>query len=182
MRYSILADFVNGAIRVGLYPSCLATISADPDLLERILTASLTGMCGALVGSPFDALKISAQTGAPLQSWGVAMGAAKASATPTVLRASLVTVAQIASYEAAKERLCERVEGPILFVSAGLFSGFMAATVSAPVDYMRTRAVLDLPVNWRSPRTWFTGWVASFSRLGPLFVISWPLFEWLRLL
>jgi len=114
------------------------------------------------------------------------------------LRAALITSGQMSSYDQTKRVLANwRVgpfeqEGPRIAV-ASFVSGVVAATVAAPVDLLRSRVMDDRPGSysgamncaWKTiraegPFALWKGWVPSYLRLGPHFMVSLPLLELLR--
>ena len=63
---------------------------------------------------------------------------------PTVARAMVVNVAQLATYSQAKEMIASSgllQQGIILHFVASMISGFNTAFVSMPVDIAKTRSV-----------------------------------------
>lgn len=122
---------------------------------------------------------------------------------PNCARAALVTSGQMSSYDQSKRVLSELNmwpfdrEGPRIAV-ASFISGLSAATVAAPVDLVRSRVMDDArdshkPSAYRSglncacktvraegPFALWKGWVPSYLRLGPHFMVSLPLLELLR--
>eukprot|EP00667_Euglena_gracilis_P013613 EG_transcript_14055 len=193
----------------------------------KLLAGALTGAFGSFVGTPTDIVKIRFQAESGILSpdgvylTGLCRGtrpmyantleALKGlyatgglpglykGAVPNMLRASLVTAAQVASYDHSKtlflrHKLME--EGVSLFVVCGLISGLTATTIAAPADFIKTRVMNDRSVGdhtalrglaclvgtvrYEGPAALFKGWFPAWLRLGPLFVISWPLMEFMR--
>jgi len=113
--------------------------------------------------------------------------------SPTVVRASLLIMGKMASYDQTKTFLRKKgyTEGVCMHVTAGLVSGFVATTTSAPADIAKTRLMCDperkqyknlLDVWFKiirneGPHVLFRGWWPSFVRQGPHYVISTPLME-----
>ena len=82
-------------------------------------------------------------------------------------------------------------EGFLLHSMASFVTGFVAATVAAPFDIVKTRTMnsttLQRPshilwsiVEKEGIRTLFRGWLPSYLRLGPHAMICFPVFEKLR--
>ncbi|CAE8722080.1 unnamed protein product [Polarella glacialis] len=119
-------------------------------------------------------------------------------------RAALVTSGQMSAYDQTK-RILEKqsATGPFQYegvriMTASFVSGVTAATVAAPVDLVRSRIMDDrqrpgqtaayknaLDCAWRTvkaegPFALWKGWVPSYLRLGPHFMVSLPLLEVLR--
>eukprot|EP00392_Amoebophrya_sp_AT5.2_P017276 g17607.t1 len=128
---------------------------------------------------------------------------------PNMLRASFVTAAQITSYERSKRYLVNDPrflleQGPLLFALCGAVSGFCSSVVSAPVDLVKTRVMNDRPTGlllgqeregfqFKSAKKCFfatikrdgmfalyRGFTATLLRLGPHFMLGWPLLELIR--
>jgi hypothetical protein len=119
-------------------------------------------------------------------------------------RAALVTSGQMASYDQTKRLLAEHCAGGsmdserVRIPLAAFVSGFTAATVAAPVDLVRSRVMDDargastngmyrsaLDCTWKTvkaegPLALWKGWVPSYLRLGPHFMMSLPLLELIR--
>jgi len=121
----------------------------------------------------------------------------------TVLRAAFVTGTQMASYDTIK-RLFPR-DGMPTHVASALCAAFVTTTVTSPIDVIKTRYMNDsgigggdgsgkalyrryasiwqcVALTWRDEgaRAFARGWTASFSRLGPHFLISMPIMEAMR--
>jgi len=118
-------------------------------------------------------------------------------------RAALVTSGQLTSYDQTKRMLAGCDSGPfqregMRIALASFVSGVTAATVSAPVDLVKSRLMDDARVPghaptyngaidcaWRTvraegPFALWKGWAPSYMRLGPHFMVSLPLLELLR--
>jgi len=203
----------------------------------RLIAGCFTGAIGAALGNPFDIVKIRFQTesgvlvrseeNALVYATGLYRGATPQYAStlaairgcylqgelgrgivPSVLRAAVITAAQVCSYEGMKERLREHMEpGMPVFMLCGLFSGGVSAVASAPIDLVKTRVMADrkgMMMASAEPasasaylysnakdcltattakegvRALWKGVVASFLRLGPHFSIAFPLLELIR--
>eukprot|EP00449_Zooxanthella_nutricula_P024168 CAMPEP_0198545586 /NCGR_PEP_ID=MMETSP1462-20131121/64596_1 /TAXON_ID=1333877 /ORGANISM="Brandtodinium nutriculum, Strain RCC3387" /LENGTH=248 /DNA_ID=CAMNT_0044275971 /DNA_START=8 /DNA_END=754 /DNA_ORIENTATION=- len=125
---------------------------------------------------------------------------------PSCARAALVTSGQMSSYDQTKQALA--ASGLGLFQHEGariafasFVSGITAATVAAPVDLVKSRVMDDArasataaagpsyrgaldcalrTVQAEGPLALWKGWVPSYLRLGPHFMCSLPLLEFLR--
>ena len=117
--------------------------------------------------------------------------------TPTIARAALLTAAQLATYDHTKYTLKTYGildEGVPLHVVASLVAGFAATTACAPADLVKTRIMCDphkalyrnpidcvyKTVRYDGPMALFRGWVPSYARIGPHFIIAFPLLEQMR--
>lgn len=121
------------------------------------------------------------------------------------MRASLVTSGQLASYDQTKLLLAANAVGPLKdekarIMAASAVAGLVAATVAAPVDLIRSRIMDDArcaggseskyngtldcivkTVRAEGPFAMWKGWTPSYLRLGPHFMVSLPLLEFLRI-
>ena len=117
--------------------------------------------------------------------------------TPTIARAALLTAAQLATYDHCKYTLKSNGimdEGTPLHVTASLVAGFCATSACAPADLVKTRIMCDpnhemyrnpvdcviKTVRHDGPFALFRGWVPSYARIGPHFIIAFPLLEQMR--
>ncbi|KAJ3108566.1 Mitochondrial oxaloacetate carrier protein [Phlyctochytrium planicorne] len=119
----------------------------------------------------------------------------------TLLRAGVVTGVQLATYDETKYVLKKSKimeEGFQLHFTASVVAGLVTTTASAPIDFIKSR-ILSQPANhpdrykgvldcmFRSvrenhgnPMILMRGWLPSYLRLAPHFVIALPLNEWCR--
>jgi len=114
----------------------------------------------------------------------------------TMIRASFLTAAQLASYDHSKYLLKAHnilQEGVALHIVASLIAGLCATTAAAPADLLKSRymadgagttrlysSVLDClvkTVRTEGPQALLRGWVPSYARLGPHFIIALPILE-----
>ncbi|KAJ3218909.1 Mitochondrial oxaloacetate carrier protein [Dinochytrium kinnereticum] len=120
----------------------------------------------------------------------------------TLLRAGAVTGVQLASYDETKYLLKKHnilQEGFSLHLTASVVAGVVTTTASAPIDFVKSRilsqssaapdrytGVLNcmyrsvMVENKGNPAILFRGWLPSYLRLAPHFVIALPLNEWCR--
>lgn len=99
---------------------------------------------------------------------------------PNVLRASLMTASQLATYDQAKSLILNYSpleDGLIVHFGASLLSGLVATTICSPVDVIKTRVMSSSEkkgilrilkeTTKKEGLSWaFRGWVPSFIRLG----------------
>eukprot|EP01084_Bolivina_argentea_P245631 411187_1 len=117
--------------------------------------------------------------------------------TPTVVRAALITAGQLSTYDHTKYTIKKHGlmdEGVPLHIVASLVSGFAATTACAPADLVKTRIMCDpykelyknpvdcaiKTVRYDGLFALFRGWVPSYVRVGPHFIIAFPLLEQMR--
>ena len=207
---TILRDVLNGAFRVGLYKeierSLFPTDTNLPVLLKKAVTGSIVGSLGAGAWSHTDLVKTRMQSQSPTAPTyrstlhcyssiyksagfrGLYQGVG-----PNMIRASLITTFHVGTYDTSKRFLLDQKDvrdGLVCWTFCGFTSALVTTTVSAPMDLIRTKLMLQpLPVsslsvlrsilNSGSPNL-FRGWLPSFYRFGPHFTISWPLIELVR--
>eukprot|EP00441_Pelagodinium_beii_P014736 CAMPEP_0197665674 /NCGR_PEP_ID=MMETSP1338-20131121/60079_1 /TAXON_ID=43686 ORGANISM="Pelagodinium beii, Strain RCC1491" /NCGR_SAMPLE_ID=MMETSP1338 /ASSEMBLY_ACC=CAM_ASM_000754 /LENGTH=332 /DNA_ID=CAMNT_0043244551 /DNA_START=54 /DNA_END=1052 /DNA_ORIENTATION=+ len=126
-----------------------------------------------------------------------------------VARAALVTSAQMSSYDQTKSSLGELSQSSSLLQTlfgneavkvavASFVSGIVAATAAAPADLVRSRVMDDCRADKGESRyagsadcvrktiqhqgffSLWKGWVPAYMRLGPQFMVAFPLMEVLR--
>jgi len=126
-----------------------------------------------------------------------------------VARAALITSAQMTAYDQTKIVLTDISQGsssiaplcayePARVASASFFSGVSAATVAAPADLVRSRIMGDCQagkkkalysgsmdcvlktLRYEGVLALWKGWVPAYLRLGPQFMIGFPLMELFR--
>ncbi|KAI9145494.1 mitochondrial substrate carrier family protein ucpB-like protein [Paraphysoderma sedebokerense] len=115
----------------------------------------------------------------------------------TAARAALLTAGQMASYDHSKHLLKKyniMNEGIPLHISSSVIAGLCAATMAAPADLIKSRVMGDKAraqysgvvdciyktLRYEGVRTFFKGWLPSYLRIAPHFIISLPLFEQCR--
>lgn len=114
----------------------------------------------------------------------------------TMARASTGTAAHLATYDEVKRQTIAAgiaQEGALLHAGAGVAAAFAFVTAAAPFDIMKSRIMAaDVPTSvWtmvstsfkqEGPLVFYRGWVPSFARVGPLYIIINPLMEQMRLM
>ena len=141
-------------MRLGTYgpiKSILAGESTQPSLPRNIAAGCMSGALAAVVANPVDLVKTRMQEkGNPhrtslatirqvLQSHGVQ--GLWVGTMPAMVRASVLTATQCATYDEAKKafkRMTGVQDGLMVQLGAGLMSGLVTTTVTAPVDVVKT--------------------------------------------
>lgn len=149
--------------RLGVYNSLEERFSSadgkPPSFLAKAAIGMTAGAAGAVVGTPSEValVRMMSDGRLPLEQrrgyknvfdalWRVVTEEGVLTlwrgTGPTVLRAMALNAAQLASYSQAKELLARYAglkDGIPLHFSASLCSGFIATTVSLPVDITKTK-------------------------------------------
>lgn len=218
----LLATWMRGmsytGFRIGCYPRVRDWVSSQlggDSLLTRILAGALTGSIGSCLFAPIDVVRIRMQSTTPYSSTFAGFGqvvrdgggirALWRGASPSVLRASLLSGSQLASYDTSKRHLRsfqffidengqERIH---LHLIASLISGFCGQTVAMPADAARTLIMArgslhagqhPLQVLQRAYRqegglrVFYRGYFPALMRQGPVMLVQMPLVEKFRVL
>ena len=121
---------------------------------------------------------------------------------PTVQRAAIITAAQIPSYDHTKHTLLNRKimhEGIRLHLVASMLAGLVCATVTSPVDVIKTR-IMNQSIMGNGGKLYtstfdcliktirteglfglYKGFIPNWLRIGPHTIITFLIFEQLRL-
>ncbi|AEO61958.1 hypothetical protein MYCTH_2312784 [Thermothelomyces thermophilus ATCC 42464] len=169
-----------------------------PSLVTLIAMASASGFVGGIAGNAADVLNVRMQHDAALppaqrRNYAHALdglvrmvreeGVASVlrGVWPNSARAAAMTASQLASYDVFKRtllRLTPMQDNLATHFSASFLAGVVAATVTSPVDVIKTRVMSSSgdhgvvrvlrEVSAKEGMRWmFKGWVPSFLRLGP---------------
>ncbi|ETV64893.1 hypothetical protein H257_18289 [Aphanomyces astaci] len=207
---SLMRDGFYSGIRLGAYEPVKELLGAtDPSttpLYTKITAGAITGAFGSALANPTDLVKVRMQgegtryastRQAFVDIWthegtrGLWKGVG-----PTVKRAALLTATQIPSYDHSKHLLINHdvlEEGVLLHFICSMFAGFMAATVTSPVDVIKTRIMhqstqvysgsvdaFQKIVRSEGIAGLYKGWFPNWMRLGPHTMITLMIFEELR--
>jgi hypothetical protein len=216
---SVLREVTYGSLRMGFYEPIKEGLTklTSQDVNSPIMKWSSAFLSGAVcsgIFTPIDLVKVRFQSQLPGQPkpytsiWnafstiyreehgfrGLYNGAA-----PTVIRAALLTCAQLGSYDVIKNNLLvQRLglghEDITTHFAAALIASIVTATAANPPDVVRTRAMNDKTTTETSKTFahfqtilrqdglsgFMKGWTASYLRLGPYTIISFLLIERVR--
>jgi hypothetical protein len=212
---SLVREGSYSAIRLGLYDKARQLFGAsDPSttpLYAKIFAGACTGAIGSAIANPSDVVKIRMQADVSntfnyshildgvvkiYKSEGLSglwrgVGA-------TTQRAALLTAAQIPSYDHSKYYLRQNrimEEGFQLHFCCSMFAGLVTATVTSPIDVIKTRIMNSSDegklgtfqagvniINTEGIRGFYKGWFPNWMRIGPHTIITLLIFERLRLL
>eukprot|EP01027_Heterolobosea_sp_BB2_P019891 GEZU01028035.1.p1 GENE.GEZU01028035.1~~GEZU01028035.1.p1 ORF type:complete len:320 (-),score=28.78 GEZU01028035.1:151-1110(-) len=220
---SMCRELSYSSIRMGAYDPIKHVLAGDTKgdigLVKKILSGAVSGAIGASLANPFDLIKIRQQGEGRLLPGqqpryrnlarafvdiyknegfqGLYKGVG-----PTTVRASVLTAAQLSSYDHSKYLLLKSKHFADSFsthLTCSLISGLVTALVSSPVDVIKTRYMNDKvgsggqgaqyrsamdclikTVRYEGLRALYSGFLPNYLRLGPHFVLSLPLLEQLR--
>ena len=179
------------ATRVGAYPTVRDAMSsgADASVSVRVAAGSLTGALAAAAFTPLDILRLRSQLmprahpaldvlgGLRKLAASEGFSALWRGASVNVARASVLTAAQLASYDGVKRHLRDERgwrEDDSLHVTAALTAGAIAQTFVQPLCAARTRIFVgQRPASgpfWR-------GYAAGLARQGPVLAVTLTLTE-----
>lgn len=192
-----------------------------PTAWQKIAAGMLAGACGAIVGNPADLTMVRMQADGkapPAQRYNytsVGNGLVRIvreegvlnlwrGSQPTLVRAMLVSAAQLGAYDQFKHMLLNQFkvmdDGLPLHIVASFAAGFVAAVVTNPVDVVKTRlmnqgnaaaaATAENAVKYRGMMHCFStimareglmgfykGFTPNFLRLGPQTIMTFIFYE-----
>ena len=217
---SLLRQATYSMTRFGVYGPIKDSITGKdktPSAWQKLMAGMLAGAVGAIVGNPADLTMVRMQADgrvAPEQRYNytsVGNGLARIvreegvlnlwrGSQPTIVRAMLVTAAQLGAYDQFKYLLLGRYklfsDGLALHIVASFGAGFVAAVVTNPVDVVKTRimnqgtvaagqtpkyaGMLDCFVKIARQEGFggfYKGFVPNFMRLGPQTIMTFLFYE-----
>lgn len=202
-------------VYTGLNEKYRQSTNKAPNLLASMGMGMIAGACGAMVGTPAEValIRMTADGRLPLAERRNYSGVFNAllritreegvltlwrGCIPTMGRAMVVNMAQLASYTQAKQYLVstfEMKEGIKMHFVASMISGFITTAASLPVDIAKTRiqnmktppggvpeykGSIDVLIKVSKHEGVFSLWkgfTPYFARLGPHTVITFILME-----
>lgn len=215
---SVMRQLTYSTTRYGLYEVVSAELRKGNEPLpfyQKVVIGSVSGFLGGIVGNPADMVNVRMQndvktldkalrrnykhvfdglyrtaTEEGVSTWmkGVTM---------TSSRALLMTVAQVACYDQAKQLLLASgyfKDNVIAHFTASFIAGTIATGITQPVDVMKTRLMEAKPGQYKSvvhcilftarlgPMGFYKGFIPAWVRLAPHTIITWIFLEQLRLL
>lgn len=198
---SLLRQLTYSTTRFALYEAIKTRLSdghkEEAGFAVLVAAATVSGMAGGFVGNAADVLNVRMQHDAALapekrRGYRHALdglvrlareegfrGGWFRGVWPNSMRAAAMTASQLASYDTAKRLLLASTpmtDSLATHLVASFLAGVAAATVTSPVDVVKTRVmsshahlttVLRHLYAAEGLRWMFKGWVPSFIRLGP---------------
>lgn len=185
-------------VRFAIYEEIKHRADPNPGTLLLIAAASASGFAGGIVGNFADVLNVRMQNDSslPVQERRnykhVVDGLIRMTREEGVSswfrgwlanssRAAVQTAGQLASYDEIKNMLIRHVTAADTLwtqISASLLAGLIAATVTNPIDVVKTRLMSSSAnqgifgvirqMSRADGAKWvFRGWIPSFLRIGP---------------
>ncbi|KAK7423697.1 Mitochondrial dicarboxylate transporter [Neonectria punicea] len=195
---SLLRQLTYSTVRFGIYEEMKQRAGADASHPLLVAMATSSGFLGGIAGNVADVLNVRMQQEAALpvherrnykhaidgmmrMARDEGMGSWYRGWLPNSSRAAVTTAKQLAVYDVAKRLLLDYtpMEDTLTTqLSASLLAGLTAATVTSPIDAIKTRVMLSRDnqgivelirniYRTEGVRWMFKGWVPSFLRLGP---------------
>lgn len=221
---SLLRQATYSMTRFGVYGPVKNFITGKdntPSAFEKIASGMIAGAIGAIVGNPADLTMVRMQADGKAPAHlrynytSVGNGLARIvreegvlnlwrGSQPTIVRAMLVTAAQLGAYDQFKYMLLHQFklfdDNLMLHIVASLGAGFVAAVVTNPVDVVKTRlmnqgnaassAANQSIVRYKGMADCFAmiakqegfagfykGFVPNFLRLGPQTIMTFIFYE-----
>lgn len=199
---SLLRQLTYSTTRFGIYEEMKSRMTHDgkpPSFPKLILLASVSGFIGGISGNAADVLNVRMQHDAALpveqrrnykhaidgmlrMAKEEGLGSWFRGVLPNSMRAAAMTASQLASYDIFKRLLISMTpmeDSLATHFTASFAAGVTAATVTSPIDVIKTRVMSASGKSSSLPKllseiyaaeglTWmFKGWTPSFLRLGP---------------
>ena len=213
---SLTRSMLYGSYRVGLYSTTKQWLSGSgkDNLTNRMISGMFTGGLGSMLSCPLDVVRTRMQADAGLirngkyitglqkgnvpryrgmieaffiifREEGLVKGLYRGSSV-TVVRASLLNGAQLASYDTLKRTLSWN-EGPKLHFFCGLASGIIAQTFIMPFDTIKSQMMLGnrwkdvyATLQQNGPLYLYRGLAPACAGQGMIMVMQMPLIEEFR--
>jgi len=222
VKASVLREGIYSTFRLGAYEPVKHLFGATEPcapLYKKIIAGAIVGAIGSAIASPCDLVKIRIQAEGRLKPGEVTQypstfGTFKEIVAkegiiglyrgvgPTVLRASILTAAQIPSYDHTKNTIIHKnlmQEGLPLHMLSSFIAGFVTVVVTSPVDVIKTRIMHENTVHcnklqYSSSSTqcfkqifltegllgFYKGFIPNWFRITPHTIITFMIFEQLR--
>lgn len=210
---SLLRSALYGGLRLGLYEPCKGAFDWILDctnIFTKIAAGALSGAIATATTNPMEVMKVRMQVSRQPSDGSLVRELRNMLAVeglaglwrgvgPSMARASALTASQLATYDESKQMIKHWMaleEGFWLQISASLAAGVVGTTVTAPIDTVKTRMMIQRETSnalyksafdcshkiWSSEglRGLYKGWSAMFARLGPQTAITFLVYERLR--
>jgi len=213
---SLLRQMSYSLVRLGSYEKIKQWLAKGnkPTTIQLLISGGLAGGLGGLIGNPADVLLVRMTTdslkptteqhrygnalrGLYILSKNEGMKGLGRGLLPNTVRAVLMNMSQLASYDFFKTRILEYgsayniQDGLLVHSAASTMAGVIATTVTAPADVIKSRLmastsnqsnteVLIQSLRNEGAGILFRGWVPAFMRLGPNTIVLFVTLEQLK--
>mmetsp|Transcript_2248 Transcript_2248/g.6423 ORF Transcript_2248/g.6423 Transcript_2248/m.6423 type:complete len:287 (-) Transcript_2248:269-1129(-) len=210
---SIIREFLYSGCTKGFYPlarDLVTPTDCEPGLHHRTMAAALTGLGGAVCANGPDVVKVRLFTHpnrypgffAAIRDIHCSEGLRALffrGVSASAPRGAAIAIGEVTTYDQAKHMLrphwsAESSEPFSLHVVTSVITGFVATTVAAPFDTLKSRVMADdgrrYPRGFvdalssllqkEGPLALFRGWMPAYCRLSPHAILTFPLLEQMR--
>mmetsp|Transcript_43420 Transcript_43420/g.130235 ORF Transcript_43420/g.130235 Transcript_43420/m.130235 type:complete len:292 (-) Transcript_43420:300-1175(-) len=209
---ALVRGFTYGGIRLGLYTplkGMIANAGSDGQVNQtlggKLAAGSISGSIASAITNPTELVKTRLQDRSNKHKGSLAVirhviategiSGLWGGVGPGVARAALVTACQCGTYDEFKRLVLLRTgwgECVSTHLTASMMAGFVATTVTNPVDVIKTvvftggkeiggpLAAAANILKTDGPTGFFKGWTANFTRLGPQTVFTFLATEQIR--
>jgi len=217
---SMLREASYSSIRMGLYDPIKillapkGTNKSEFSFWQKLIAGAGSGALGSFLATPTDLIKIRFQSYSPrhpnpyqntfhafyhIFKYENGLHGLYKGATPTILRAAILTSVQLSTYDQTKRILIQSGyfhDTTLTHMIASAFSGLLVTTAVNPADVIKTRIMCDQTSTQRlyrnpidcllktmrneGPWAFMKGWLPNYLRIGPHCLVSLPLAEFIR--
>lgn len=219
LKASLVREMLYSGCCKGFYPWVRSSIAGDgePVLWQRVLAASSTGFLGSIPANAADVIKIRlfnepdryrsfrAAVSDIAGTEGVVNGLLLRGVSASAPRGAAIAVGEVTTYDQAKASLkslsifardpTTGKEPFSLHVSTSIITGFVATTVAAPFDCLKSMVMADDGSRYTGftsalrgalaeggPLALYRGWFPTYCRLAPHAILTFPLLDQVRYL
>lgn len=185
----ILRGFTFGGLRLGLYGPLKKEVGEG----NKVVAGIISGTFAAALTSPIELIKTRMQAAG--KGGGIIKGIYEKEGirgfwkggVPGMSRAAVLTASQCVTYDESKRFLeVGGLEGIFLHIGASMLAGLVTTTITNPFDVVKTRMytghgnLLECVSDCVKNKRLFSGWSASYMRLGPHTIIMFVSAEYIR--
>eukprot|EP00039_Didymoeca_costata_P024380 m.10145 g.10145 ORF g.10145 m.10145 type:complete len:283 (+) comp4207_c0_seq1:244-1092(+) len=208
LQPAVIRHWVYSAARISLYEDFRNKMAPDGNgknapLYVKAVSGLMAGGIGQLLASPADLVKVRLQTGKGMGSFSATLrGIWKTEGLrgfyrgwqPNVVRASIVNIGELATYDEAKRmvmRISGLPDGLLSHTLSALCSGLVASFLSTPADVCKSRVMAGMYPSMLSclihtaktegVTALWKGFGPTWLRLGPWQFCFWITYENIRI-